>query len=214
MTRARMSFVVAVFVRSLLCCALPSVAFSAPFATKDFVIVRKGPGPGWSSVTVIPPSTVLNLDNCSSVWSAGWCKITSHGHTGFVRSSALQPIAARHLGERMKDRAAVPEFLSRAEQHYEHAQSAVAAAKDKLERLLKIEAEQKRVAMAKTGSYIEPASLWQEIIQAKQNLAYQQKLEAQARAALLNAKGHARHVWAKEWKPSRPRFWPSWWQWW
>jgi hypothetical protein len=214
MIRTRFSVAVAVFAWSLPGSVLPSIARSAPFITKDFVTVRKGPGPGWSSVTVIPPSTVLNLDNCSSVWSAGWCKITSHGHTGFVRSSALKPLASHHPGEQMKDRAAVPEFLILAQQNYEHAQTAVTAAKNGLERLLKIEAEQKRAAMAKSGSYIEPASLWKEITQAKQNLAYKQKLEAQARAALFNAKGRARHFWAKEWKPAHPRFWPSWWQWW
>jgi len=213
MIRTRFLVTVTVFAGSLLGFPLPSIAHSAPFVTKDFVIVRKGPGTGWSSVTIIPPSTVLNLDNCSPVWSAGWCTITSHGRTGFVRSSALKPLASRHSSDPLKNAAAVPEFLIRVQHHYEQAQTAVAAAKGRLERLLKIEAEQRRTALAKDGSYIEPAQLWHEITQAKQSLAYQQKIKADARAAWFNAKDKARHAWAKEWKPVHPRFWPSWWQW-
>lgn len=194
MIRTRFLIIV---VRSLPWCVLPSVAVSAPFITTDFVKVRKGPGTAWSSVTVMPPSTVVDLDNCSSVWSVGWCKITGHGHTGFVPSSDLQPLASRHSHNKKINQATVPQFLIRAQQRYKHARAAVATAKERLQGLQRLETKQNRTTLAKGGSYIEPTHLWHEITRAKQGLAYQQEIEAQARAALFNAEGQARRAWAK-----------------
>jgi uncharacterized protein YraI len=70
----------------------------SPFITKDFVNLRKGPGANWPSLAVIPPSTAVTVDYCSTTWSIG-CEVTYEAQTGFVHSSLLQTLAPRRAGK-------------------------------------------------------------------------------------------------------------------
>jgi len=178
----------------------------ALFITKDFVHIRQGPGTSWPLIGAIPPAARVNVDHCSTVRSSGWCRVTYEGTTGYARSSLLQILPSA-----VKVR---PKFLLQARKDYKQAQSALEAARQNLNQVLQTEAQQSKLALAKTGSWIEPQALWEKKRAAEQNLAFAQEQERQARARLDNAEDQARSLWESKWSGTHQPRRPSWWQWW
>jgi hypothetical protein len=148
----------------------------------------------------------VSVDHCSTVSSVGWCEVTYEGKTGYARSSFLQILPSA-----VKVR---PKFLLQARKNYKQAQIAVEDAKQSLDQVLQIEAQQDQSSIAKTGSWIEPQALWQKKRAAEQNLAIAQEQERQARARLNTAEDQARAMWETKWSHTHQPWWPSWWQWW
>ncbi len=62
----------------------------APVVTTDLANLRRGPGPKWAAIGVIPPSAEVNLLYCSHAWHGDRCKVSNEGMTGFVHGSLLQ----------------------------------------------------------------------------------------------------------------------------
>jgi len=182
------------------------------FVTNDFANVRKGPGTNWTLLTVIPPASPVNVDYCSAKWSVGWCEVTYEGQTGYVHSSLLRSVEPPTSSkDERKSASSGPPFLVQAQKNYRQAQHALEVEKRKLDRLHQEEARLSQIAMTKTGSWIEPNTLWHQKLAEEQKLAYLQELAAQARAELDNAEDKARSIssarWSRAHSPRRSLLW-------
>jgi hypothetical protein len=188
-----------------------SLVGKSPFVTRGFAVMRKGPGGYWPLLSVIPPSTRVQVNHCSTYWTPGWCEVTYHGVTGSVRSLQLRISSVRKSGAGARARR--PQYLIAAQRKYNRAIAAVNVANENLDRLLRIEARQSRRALATSGSWIEPAALWREKVSAQQQAAFAHELEREARAELDNAEDQARAISSARWSREHADPWLSWWQW-
>jgi SH3-like domain-containing protein len=181
----------------------------SPLITNDFVNIRKGPGTNWPLLAVIPPSTAVNVNFCSTRWSVGWCEVTYEGQTGFINSAFLHVRRSQSLQTSQTK----PTFLIQAEEQYRQAGQALKTAEKNLNRLRQEEARLSQISLAKTGSWIEPGALWHQKLAAEQNLAFARELERQARARLDNAEDEARSTQEAKWSNAHKPSLSSWWQW-
>jgi uncharacterized protein YraI len=190
--------------------------------TNRFATIRRGPGTNWAAIGVIPPrATFMHVDNCDTGSFSGWCEVTYKGKTGFVHSSLLHVrlhevslSEVRRPAIRSDKFISKPAFLQRAEEAARRADNSVTVAEANINRLVRQEALQSRIAMAQTGSWIEPAHLWREKLAAQQKLAYQQELARLAHERLVTAQDRARALWEEKWSEShQPSWFASWWQW-
>ncbi len=189
-------------------------AAAAPaFVTTAWANLRQGPGTSWPLLAVIPPSTGVRVNFCSTKWSIGWCQATYEGQTGSVRSSLLKVLGPTREAHPQRGYSE-PAFLVQAERNYRRALHASEVQKSKLKRLRQEEARLSRIAMSSTGQWIEPTALWRRKLAEKQNLAWLRKAAAQARAKLDNAENQARSISNAESSRTHARRWPSWRQWW
>jgi len=207
-----------VFLIAALCCATEAFARnktapSPPFVTTAWANLRQGPGTSWPLLAVIPPSTRVRVDFCSTKWSIGWCQVTYEGQTGSIHSSLLKVLPLTRKAQLQKGYSG-PTFLVQAERNYHPAQHAYVVQERKLSRLRQEEARLNRLAMARTGQWIEPTALWRRKLAEKRNLSWLGQAAAQARAELDNAEDRARAIASSKWSQHHPPRWPSWWQWW
>jgi uncharacterized protein YraI len=61
----------------------------APLATRYSVHMRSQPTPSAGVVGVIPPQTVVSVNDCMKGWHGGWCHVTYEGKSGYIRQSLL-----------------------------------------------------------------------------------------------------------------------------
>jgi hypothetical protein len=190
--------------------ANPGVAAS-PFVTSGFTVMRGGPGPNWPLLSVIPPSTRVEVNQCSTYWTPGWCEVTFGGLTGSVRSARLRIAGARK--GRADAHALTPRFLIAADAKYGRAAAALTAANRRLARVRRLEARQSQKALAATGSWIEPATLWRQKAAAQRQLATARELERRALAELVNAEERASAASGALGRGGDPASSVSWWRW-
>jgi uncharacterized protein YraI len=51
--------------------------------------IRSGPGDAWPVVATLPAGAKVNVLNCVSGWSRGWCNVRYGTTKGYVRAGAL-----------------------------------------------------------------------------------------------------------------------------
>ena len=173
--------------------------------------MRKGPGASWPLLSVIPPSTRVQVSQCSTYWTPGWCEVSYGGLTGSVRSSRLRIASARKA--RAGGFARGPRYLIAAETQYGRAAASLKAADQKLARLRRLAARQNQKALATTGSWIEPGALLRETTSAQQQLGSARVREQRARAQLDNAEERASAASSALGRGRNPASWASWWRW-
>jgi hypothetical protein len=184
---------------------------ASPFVTTGFTVMRKGPGASWPLLSVIPPSARVQVNQCSTYWTPGWCEVSYGGLTGSVRSSRLRIASAQKAGAGGFARG--PHFLIAAETQYGRAAASLKAADQKLARLRRLEARQSQKALAATGSWIEPGALWRETVSAQQQSASAREREQRARAQLDDAEERASAASSAQGRGGQPASWASWWRW-
>ncbi len=107
-----------------------------------------------------------------------------------------------------------PDFLLHAEKNYAEAQTALRAEEDTLERLRHEEANLRRAALAKSGSWIEPAEWWQKKQAIKQSILLKNDAVRRAKSKLTIAQSHAQALAeSHRSKKHKPSWFRSWWQW-
>jgi len=186
-------------------------ATASSFVTTGWVNLRQGPGTSWPLLAVIPPSTRVKVDFCSTKWSIGWCQATYEGQTGSVHSSLLKIVGPPPAGKAgRKAHYSKPAFLAQAERNYQQARHVFEVERRKLNRLRQEEARLSGLAMAKTGQWMEPTALWRKKLALKQNLAYLSQNIGQARAELDNAENKARSMAVAKWSRAH-NSWRRWW---
>lgn len=61
----------------------------APFKTRYSAHVRNRPNLGSKVVGVIGPGEIVNVNNCTQGWRAGWCHVNNGRKSGYIRRSLL-----------------------------------------------------------------------------------------------------------------------------
>ena len=184
---------------------------ASPFVTTGFTVMRKGPGASWPLLSVIPPSARVQVSQCSTYWTPGWCEVSYGGLTGSVRSARLRIASARK--GKADAQAREPRFLIAAETEYGRAAATLTAASQRLARLRRSEARQSQKALATTGSWVEPRPLWRETVSAQRQLGSARVREQRARAQLDNAEERASAAASALGRGRNPASWASWWRW-
>ncbi len=108
---------------------------------------------------------------------------------------------------------ASPDFLMQAEKSHADAKAALAADQEAYERLLQEEAKLRQQAVAKSGSWIEPAALWRKKTALEKTLASEKQRERRTKSLLAKARDQARASAETEGaRAHKPAWFGAWWR--
>lgn len=137
------------------------------------------------------------------------------GHAGALPNHASQHSPdGQHQTTRDATPATKPDFLLQARKDVVEAEAALHDEQLALEQLRREEAKLRQDAIAKSGSWIEPAELWKKKQELKQAIEVKQRAVANAKRRLIRAENEARSMTEGNWTRRHPPSWfRSWWQW-